>query len=311
MRLLNPASPRFFALLSIGAALLTMALKTLAYGVTGSIGLLSDALESGINLVASCVAVWALSLAAKPADPEHPYGHSKAEYFSSGVEGSLIVVASISIASAAWARLWDPQPLEQLGWGLGLSLLATLINGAVARIQLRAGRRFNSIALRADAQHLLSDVWTSVGVGVAIILIGLTGWLILDPLIAFGIAGSILWTGIKLLRETADGILDQALPEEDQAHIRQVLQHISQTVPAGAVSFHAILTRRAGSQQFVSLQMRVPGSWTVQQGHDLCDQVEEALQVALPHSDIVIHMEPLEVSPILSPPADRLPEMPR
>ena len=311
MRLPNPASPRFFALLSIGAALLTMALKTLAYGITGSIGLLSDALESGINLVAACVALWALSLAAKPADSEHPYGHSKAEYFSSGVEGSLIVVASISIASAAWERLWDPQPLEQLGWGLGLSLVATLINGAVARILLRAGRRFNSITLRADAQHLLTDVWTSVGVAVAIILIGMTDWLILDPLIAFGVAGNILWTGINLLRETADGILDQALPEAEQARIIQVLQHITQSLPAGDVTFHAILTRRAGSQRFVSLQMRVPGAWTVQQGHDLCDRVEEALQAVLPNSDIVIHMEPLEVSPLTKLPTDHLPEMPR
>ncbi|NJL98174.1 MAG: cation transporter [Synechococcaceae cyanobacterium SM2_3_2] len=308
---MNPASPRSFAVLSIGAALLTMALKALAYGVTGSIGLLSDALESGINLVAAGVAVWALSLAAKPADIEHPYGHSKAEYFSSGVEGSLIVVASISIALAAWERLWDPQPLQQLGWGLGLSLVATLINGTVAGILLRAGRRFNSIALRADAQHLLSDVWTSVGVGVAIILIGLTGWLILDPLIAFGVAGSILWTGINLLRETGDGILDQALPEEDQARILRVLQQITQTLPVGEVSFHAILTRRSGSRRFVSLQMRVPGSWTVQQGHHLCDRVEEALRAALSNSDIVIHMEPLGVAPTSTPATDYSPEMPR
>lgn len=215
-------SARFYTFLSIGAALLTIALKTGAYFLTGSVGLLSDAAESVVNLVAAIIATWAVTYAAKPPDEEHSFGHYKAEYFSSGVEGALILVAAASIAIAAWERLLHPQPLEQLSIGLGFSLVATGVNGALALAMLRPSKRLRSITLRADAHHLLTDVWTSVGVVLGLILVPITHWLILDPIIAFVMAANIVWTGVRLLRETGSGLLDTAMPLPERRIVMQL-----------------------------------------------------------------------------------------
>lgn len=283
-------SARFYTLLSVGAAVLTILLKTTAYRLTGSVGLLSDAAESVVNLVAAIVATWAVTFAAKPPDDEHAFGHFKAEYFSSGVEAVLILVAASSIAFAAWSRLFDPQPLEQVGIGLVLSMVATAINGALAFVMLRASRRLRSITLRADAHHLLTDVWTSVGVGVGVILIPITGWLILDPIIALVVAANIVWAGLRLLRETGMGLLDTALPAEERQTVADALQPFE----AEGIQFHALRTRVAGARRFVSLHVLVPGSWTVKQGHDLCEAIELAIAQSLPGTFVFTHLEPLE-----------------
>lgn len=286
----HPSAARPYAVLSIGAALLTIALKFGAYILTGSVGLLSDAIESIVNLVAAGAAFWALSYAAKPPDAEHTFGHSKAEYFSSALEGVLILVAAVSIAVTAIARLLEPQPIEQVGLGLGLSLVATALNGGVAWILLQASRRFRSITLRADAYHLLTDVWTSVGVVLGIGLVSVTGWILLDPIVALLVAANIVWTGLKLLKETGSGLLDSAIPAEDQKAIALIL---SEYKPQG-VQFHALRTRVAGSRCFISFHVLVPGAWTVQRGHDLCEVIEHAIRSALPNTDITTHLEPLE-----------------
>ncbi len=283
-------SARYYAFLSIGAAVLTIALKFGAYVLTGSVGFLSDALESGVNLVAAIVAVWALTYAVKPPDEEHAFGHSKAEYFSSGVEGALILVAAISIAIAAIPRLFHPQPLEQVGFGLVLSLVATAINGGLAVVLLKAGKRLRSITLRADAHHLLTDVWTSVGVMLGLLLVSLTGWLILDPLIALLVAANIIWTGLKLIRESGSALLDASIPLADREVINQILESYN----LQKVQFHAMRTRIAGTRQFVSFHVLVPGEWTVQRGHDLCEEIELAISSVLPHTNVFIHLEPLE-----------------
>ena len=281
---------RPYTYLSIAAALMTIALKTGAYFLTGSVGLLSDALESGINLVAALAAFWALSFAHTPADEDHPFGHNKAEYFSSGLESILIIITAIGIAIVAWPRLWAPQPLEQIGVGLFLSLIATAINGGVAWTLLRAGRRLRSITLRTDAHHLLTDVWTSVGITIGIFAVKLTGWLVLDPLIAILVAVSILLSGVRMLRETGDGLLDTALPSED----RDLITNIFSSYEAQGIHFHALRTRVSGSRRFATFHVLVPGNWTVQRGHDLCEDVEEAIVQALPGTNVVSHMEPLE-----------------
>jgi cation diffusion facilitator family transporter len=286
----NPPSARSYAVLSIVAALLTIALKFGAYILTDSVGLLSDAIESIVNLVAASAAFWALSYAAKPPDAEHTFGHSKAEYFSSALEGVLILVAAVSIAVTAVDRLMHPQPLEQVGMGLGLSLVATALNGGVAWILLQASRRFRSITLRADAHHLLTDVWTSIGVIVGIGLVVVTHWIVLDSLVALLVAANIVWTGVRLLRETSSGLLDSAIPAEDQGAIAHIL---SEYQPQG-VKFHALRTRVAGSRHFVSFHVLVPGAWTVQRGHDLCEMIEQAIASALPGTDVTTHLEPVE-----------------
>ncbi len=287
---LNQQPARTYAFLSVGAALITILLKSSAYLLTGSVGLLSDALESGVNLVAALVAVWALTLAARPADADHVYGHSKAEYIASAAEGILILAAAVSIGWAAVDRVFHLQALEQIWLGLAISLVAAGINGAVALILLRAGNRLRSITLRADAHHLLTDVWTSGGVVIGVVLVALTGWLILDPLIAMLVAANIVWTAIQLLRDTANGVLDHALPAVDQACITGIL------APYGAqgVSFHAVRTRIAGQRRFVSLHILVPGAWTIQHGHDLAEQIEQQISAALPKSTVFTHLEPIE-----------------
>ncbi len=283
-------SARYYAFLSIGAAVLTIGLKLGAYLLTNSVGFLSDALESGVNLVAAIFAVWALTYAAKPPDEEHAFGHSKAEYFSSGFEGALILFAAISIAIAAFPRLLHPQPLEQIGLGLVLSVVASAINGGLALVLLKAGKRLHSITLRADAHHLLTDVWTSVGVILGVLLVSVTGWLVLDPLIAILVAVNIIWTGGKLIQESGSALLDASIPLEERMMINEILSPYDRQ----KIQFHAIRTRIAGARRFVSFHVLVPGAWTVQQGHDLCEEIESAICTALPNMNVFTHLEPLE-----------------
>ena len=283
-------SPRSYMLLSLAAAITTIVLKTWAWQLTGSVGLLSDAMESGVNLVAALGAFWALTLAAKPADRRHHYGHFKAEYFSSGLESVLIVVAAIAIMHAAIGRLQQPQPLEQVGLGLAISLAATVLNGLVAWVLLKASRRFDSITLRADAHHLLTDVWTSAGVVMGIGLVKLTGWTILDPLIAIGVALNIVITGGKLFHETASGLLDRSLPDREQ----QWLENLLASYETEDIRFHALRTRVAGSHRFVSFHVLVPGHWSVQAGHDLCERLEHQVATTLARTHVLTHLEPIE-----------------
>jgi cation diffusion facilitator family transporter len=283
-------SARYYGFVSIAAAILTIVLKLGAYLLTNSVGFLSDAMESGVNLVAAIGAVWALTYAAKPPDEEHVYGHSKAEYFSSGFEGALILVAAAGIITTAIPRLLHPEPLEQIGLGLALSIVASVINGVVAMILLKAGKRLHSITLRADAHHLLTDVWTSIGVILGLILVPITGWLIIDPLIALLVAANIIWTGIKLIQESGSALLDASIPLED----RQMINEILSAYDRNQIQFHALRTRIAGSRKFVSFHILVPGAWTVQQGHDLCEEIESNICKILPNINVFTHLEPLE-----------------
>ena len=283
-------SARSYITLSIGAAVLTMALKFVAFALTGSVGLLSDALESLVNLAAALIAFWALTLAARPADEEHHYGHSKAEYFASGIEGALIVLAAVSIAFAAWPRLIHPQPLEQVGIGLVIAVAGAAINGGVSVVLAQAGRRLRSVSLQADSRHLWTDVWTTGGVLVGVALVVITGWLILDPIIAFLVAANIIWTGVKLLRESGLGLMDTALPPADQ----RLIAEVQATYRARGIEFHALRTRRSGTRRFVSMHVLVPGDWTVKRGHDLCEEVEMALHAVLPETTVFTHLEPRE-----------------
>jgi cation diffusion facilitator family transporter len=283
-------SARSYATLSIIAAILTIALKFGAYFLTGSVGLLSDAFESIVNLVAALAAFWALSYAAKPPDAEHTFGHAKAEYFSSALEGILILIAAISIAAAAIERLIHPQSIEQVGLGLGLAILASAINGGVAWVLLRASRRLRSITLKADAHHLLTDVWTSVGVVIGIGLVSITGWNQLDPIVAILVAANIVWAGVKMLQETGAGLLDTAIPPAEQQQILLIMREYE----SSGIQFHAMRTRVSGSHRFVSFHVLVPGLWTVQRGHDLCESIEQAITLALPGTDVTTHLEPAE-----------------
>lgn len=254
-----------FAWLSIGAAILTIALKTTAYWLTGSVGLLSDALESLVNLVAAIMALAMLTIAARPADEMHAFGYGKAEYFSSGLEGALILLAAASIAWTAIPRFLVPQPLEHIGIGLAVSVVASVINFWVARVLLAAGREYRSITLEADAHHLMTDVWTSAGVMLGVGAIALTGWLRLDPIIALVVAANILRTGWQLLSRSIRGLLDVALPAAEQDAINQVLKQYE----SRGIQYHALRTRQAGTRAFISLHVLVPADWTVQRGHDL------------------------------------------
>ncbi|HQR46946.1 MAG TPA: cation diffusion facilitator family transporter [Thermoanaerobaculia bacterium] len=285
----GPGAPAF-ALLSIVTAVATITLKLIAWKVTGSVGLLSDAMESFVNLLAAAVAFWALTVAQRPADPEHAFGHTKAEYLAAGFEGMAILAAAVAIAAAAVDRLFHPQPLERIGLGLAFSVGASVLNLAVALVLLRASKRLHSITLRADAWHLLTDVWTSAGVLAAIALVWTTGWSVLDPVVALLVAVNIVWTGLKLLHETGHGLLDRALNEEDQRKIDDVLDGFR----SRGAEFHEVRTRAAGPRQFVQMHVLVPGSWTVQQGHDLLEEVEKAVAAVLPNGSVITHLEPLE-----------------
>jgi cation diffusion facilitator family transporter len=285
----NRSSLTRFAWLSIAAAVLTIALKTVAYLLTGSIGLLSDALESIVNLVGALIALAMLTIAARPADEEHTYGHSKAKYFSSGVEGTLIVIAAVSISVAAIQRFLAPKPLEQIGLGLGISIVASLVNLFVALVLLRASKQFSSITLEANAQHLMTDVWTSAGVLVGVGAVVLTGWERLDPIIALLVAGNIIWSGVRIVHKSVLGLMDTALPVEEQNAIRRVLEQHRQV----GIHFHALRTRQAGMRSFVSFHVLVPGDWTVQRGHDLLELIESDLRIALPNVTVFTHLESL------------------
>ncbi|MGP1609201.1 MAG: cation diffusion facilitator family transporter [Burkholderiales bacterium] len=284
------ASLKRYAWLSIGAALATIALKGVAWRLTGSVGLLSDALESLVNLAGAVMALAMLTLAAQPEDENHAYGHGKAEYFSSGFEGLLILLAAIAISVTAIERLLHPQPVEQLGIGLTVSLVASIINFVTARILLTAGRKNRSITLEADAHHLMTDVWTSAGVIFGVGAVGLTGWLWLDPVLALLVAGNIIWTGWRLLQRSADGLMDVALPPEQQGAVVAALDNYRRQ----GIDYHALRTRQAGANSFVDVHVLVPGAWTVQRGHDLLEKLESDIRVALPHATVLTHLEPLE-----------------
>jgi cation diffusion facilitator family transporter len=279
-----------YAALSVLAALITITLKGGAYLLTGSIGLLSDALESLANLVAAVVALIALSVAVRPADEDHAYGHTKAEYFSSGFEGALILIAAASIVVAAIQRLFNPLPIRDPGLGLAITAVATVVNLGVARVLFRAGRRHESIALEADAQHLMSDVWTSLGVIVGVGAAAFTGWHRLDAIVAILVAANVLRAGIVLLRRSMLGLLDTALPEDTRRKITAILEARA----AEGVRYHALRTRQAGARRFISFHILVPGEWSVQKGHDLLEQIEEEVRAAVPHSSIDTHLEPIE-----------------
>lgn len=280
-----------FAWLSIGAAIATISLKTTAYFLTGSVGLLSDAIESLVNLAGAVIALVMLTIAARPADESHVYGHSKAEYFASLIEGFLILGAAAGIISTAIHRLFNPQELEALGIGLGVSAAASLINLVVARILLREGRNRQSITLEADAQHLMTDVWTSVGVIGGVAVAGLTGWTVLDPLLAIAVALNVLWTGVQLLRRSVQGLMDAALPESEQKLIEGVMQKYRQK----GVNFHALRTRQAAARRFISIHILVPGEWTVHDAHHIAEDFEADIRSALGGVVTVFtHLEPVE-----------------
>ena len=285
-----PANLTKYGWLSLGVALVVFAMKLVAFGVTGSVGLLSDALESTVNIVAAIVALIALRTASRPGDSSHHYGHGKAEYFSALVEGLMILVAAMLIIVTAVRRLIEPQPLEDLGIGLAISVVASVINGVTAMVLIRAGRRHRSIVLEADGKHLMTDVWTSGGVLVAVGLVGLTGWEVLDPLIAIAVAINIVFAGWVLIRSSTAGLMDSALPDEDHQAILAVLRRYRDQ----GIGFHALQTRAAGRDRFVSMHVLVPGTWTVQQGHDLVCELEEDLHEALDQLSVQTHLEPRE-----------------
>jgi cation diffusion facilitator family transporter len=283
---------RFYALLSIGAAVSTIVLKFGAYKLTGSIGLFSDALESLVNLVAAIATLSAVTFAAKPADEQYSFGYYKAEYLSSALEGVMILVAAISICVVSVDRMLHPQPIEQMGWGIMISVIAALINGRVAIALLRSGKRLRSIALKSDGRHLLTDVWTSAGIVGGLIAANLTGWQIIDPLVAILVAINILKEGLHILQETTAGLLDAALPRKEQLVIKKVLRRYQNT----GVCYQRLKTRLAGSQRFVSVNILVPGDWSVEQGHYFCDVIEIAIANALPGTHTTTHLEPLRSS---------------
>jgi cation diffusion facilitator family transporter len=278
-----------FGWLSIGAAVLTIVLKASAYYITGSVGLLSDALESVVNLAAALMALAMLAVAARPPDEMHAYGYSKAEYFSSGFEGALILLAAASILWTALPRLIAPRPLEQVGTGLAVSAVAASVNYAVARLLLNAADKYRSITLEADARHLLTDVWTSAGVVVGVAVVSLTGLNRVDPIIAIGVAVNILWTGVKLLQRSVLGLLDTTLPAREQRLIKQILTGYERD----GIHYHALRTRYAGSRSFISFHVLVPGDWTVQRGHDLLEEVERKIRAAIPGATVFTHLEPV------------------
>lgn len=279
-----------FAYLSVTAALVTMAIKGIAFLVTHSVGLLSDALESIVNLTAALVAVRVLNEIRKPPDKEHTYGHAKAEYFSSLFEGLLIGVAAISIVYAAVQRLLNPEEIQEISLGLTLALLASVFNLYVARLLIRRGREHKSITLEADGQHLMTDVWTSLGVLTGVGAVSITGWQVLDPLIAILVASRIGWTGIRLTQRSIQGLMDTSLPESELQKITEILDQYR----SKDVRFHALRTRQAGAHSFISLHVITPGKWSVREGHDLLESIEKDIQKAVPLASVFTHLEPME-----------------
>ena len=279
-----------YAWLSVAAAIATISLKALAWWLTGSVGLLSDALESIVNLAAALLALSMLRLAASPPSQEHPYGYSKAEYFSAGTEGALIVLAAAGILATAIPRLLHPQALEMPGWGLALSVAASAVNLGVALILIRAGHAHRSITLEADGRHLMTDVWTSAGVIAGVGLVFATGWLILDPLVALAVAVQIVWTGVGLMRRSVSGLLDSAIPEADREEIGRIFDEYARRY---RLSFHALRTRRAAARSFISFHLLVPDQWSVARAHRLSEEIEERIRELIEGASIDVHIEPI------------------
>jgi len=277
-----------FAYLSIAAAVVTIGMKSFAYVLTGSVGLLSDAIESTVNLAAAVIALMALKAAAKPADNVHHYGRGKAEYLSSAIEGFMIFAAAAAILATAIPRLFQTEQLEKLGIGLVITLLATAINGAVGVVLLRAGRQHRSATLEADGHHLLTDVWTSLGVVVGIFLVLVTGWTILDPIVAIAVAINIMFVGVRLIRGSVRALLDVSLDPGSHEKIVEVLRAHS----SDDITFHGLQTRESGQQRFMTVHMLVPGEWSVTLSHDLVEEVEDALNAAITDLNILVHLEP-------------------
>ena len=279
-----------YAWLSIAAAIATISLKAGAYLLTGSVGLLSDAAESGVNLAGAVMALAMLTIAARPADEDHAHGHSKAEYFASGVEGLLILIAAAAIVAMAVERLFNPRPLAQVGPGLAVSVGASLINLVVGLTLVKVGKRWNSITLEADGQHLLTDVWTSAGVIVGVGVVALSGWHSLDPIVAILVAANIVWTGFRLVRRSVAGLMDVSLPEPQ----RQVVEAILARYREQGVEFHALRTRQAAARSFVSVHMLVPGASSVHDAHHLAEDLERDIRAALGDAVVITHLEPIE-----------------
>ena len=288
---MNRPSLTRYAWLSIAAAVITIVLKTGAYWLTGSVGLLSDAIESIVNLLAAIMALSMLTIAARPPDDSHAYGHGKAEYFSSNVEGILILVAAAGIAVTAIERIFNPREIEQVGVALVVSGLASLVNLAVARILLKAGKKHASITLEADGHHLMTDVWTSVGVVLGVGLVALTGWQILDPIIALAVSANIVNTGIQLIRRSVDGLMDASLLPEEMQAIENVLDKYRQKYK---IDFHALRTRQAGARHFITVHVLVPGEWTVHDAHHIAEDIEGDIRAVVQNSVAFTHLEPIE-----------------
>ncbi|KSU57672.1 MULTISPECIES: cation diffusion facilitator family transporter [unclassified Gordonia (in: high G+C Gram-positive bacteria)] len=278
-----------FAVLSIVTAIVVIGLKLIAWRITGSVGLLSDALESTVNLVAAIGAFVALRVAAKPPDRSHNFGHTKAEYLSAVFEGVMIVVAAVVIVATAVDRLLHPEELDEVGMGLAISVGATVVNAVVGWVLIRAGRRHRSLTLEADGKHLMTDVWTTAGVVVGVFLVDATGWLPLDPLIAIAVAANILVVGGRLVWRSGAGLMDSALPDDLRAAIDAVLARHR----ADRIDFHDVRTREAGHERFVQLHMLVPGDWSVQRAHDLAETIEDELRATVDDLTVTLHVEPI------------------
>lgn len=289
-RVEKPVPLTRFAWLSIIAALMTIAMKAAAFSITGSVGMLSDALESTVNLATAVVALITLRIVTRPANEEFAFGFSKVEYFCTGFEGGMILLAAAGIIITAIPRLIHPVPLEQLGLGLIISVVASLINLGVALVLMRAGKRYNSITLEADGRHLMTDVWTTGGVLVGIALVGLTGFERLDPLVALAVAVNILFTGYRLLLRAGKGLMDMTLPAEEITEVKLILE----TYQSQGVRYHALRSRQAAARKFLVVHLLVPGDWTVRQGHQIAEQIENQVIKAIPHSNIATHIEPIE-----------------
>lgn len=282
--------PLNFVWMSIAASVATMALKSAAYVITGSVGLFSDAIESLINLAAGVMALMMLYIAMSAPDRKHPFGHHKAEYFSSMTEGILILLAAIAIGVAAIERFLRPQPLEELGTGLLVSGAASVINLIVGLLLLKAGKQYHSIILEADGKHLLTDVWTTAGVLLALVLVNVTGWIVLDPLIAIVVAFNIIFTGMQLITRSISGLMDTAMPSEDLLKLSSILDEHC----APGLKYHSLYTRTSASKNFISFHLLLPGYWTISRGHDMTKRIEDKIKVLFVDAEIFIHLEPLE-----------------
>lgn len=281
----------FYAWLSVVAAILTITLKIAVYLSTNSVSFLSDALESFINLAAALLAVWMIRVSERPPDDDHEFGHDKAQYFSSGIEGTLIFLAAIGIIIAALNRIFLPQPIENISFGLAISFVATLINLGVGQLLIKVGKQNDSIVLEADGHHLMTDVWTSVGIIVAIFIVSLTGWLILDPIFALLVALSIALTGYKLIRRSVLGLMDTVIDAKSSEKAIKILEKQSENL---GITYHAFRTRKSGARKFIYFHLLVPDEWSVKKGHQLAHEIEEEIVQSIHNSVVFIHLEPLK-----------------